>query len=40
MSVILQDVLKLQREVAESITQQVSAKLTPEQQARFQQAGK
>ena len=32
----LQDVLKLQREVAESITQQVSAKLTPEQQARFQ----
>ena len=34
----LQDVLKLQREVAESITQQVSAKLTPEQQAHFQHA--
>jgi TolB-like protein/DNA-binding winged helix-turn-helix (wHTH) protein/Tfp pilus assembly protein PilF len=34
----LGDVLRLQREVAEAITQQVRAKLTPEQQARFQQA--
>ena len=33
----LQDVLKLQREVAESITQQVRLKLTPEQRARLQQ---
>jgi TolB-like protein/DNA-binding winged helix-turn-helix (wHTH) protein/tetratricopeptide (TPR) repeat protein len=32
------DVLKLQREVAESITQQVRVKLTPEQQARLHQA--
>ena len=32
------DVLKLQREVAESITQQVRVKLTPEQQARLRQA--
>jgi len=34
----LGDVLKLQREVAESITQKVRVKLTPEQQARFRQA--
>jgi len=34
----LGDVLKLQREVAESITQQVRLKLTPEQKARLQQA--
>ena len=34
----LGDVLRLQREVAEAITQQVRTKLTPEQQARFQQA--
>jgi len=32
------DILKLQREVAESITQQVRVKLTPEQQARLHQA--
>ena len=32
------DVLKLQREVAESITQQVRVKLTPEQQTRLHQA--
>jgi TolB-like protein/DNA-binding winged helix-turn-helix (wHTH) protein/Tfp pilus assembly protein PilF len=32
------DVLKLQREVAESIAQQVRATLTPEQQARLRQA--
>jgi len=32
------NVLKLQREVAESITQQVRVKLTPEQQARLHQA--
>jgi TolB-like protein/DNA-binding winged helix-turn-helix (wHTH) protein/Flp pilus assembly protein TadD len=32
------DVLKLQREVAESITQRVRLKLSPEQQARFSQA--
>jgi TolB-like protein/DNA-binding winged helix-turn-helix (wHTH) protein/Tfp pilus assembly protein PilF len=32
------DVLKLQREVAESITRQVRVKLTPEQQARLRQA--
>jgi TolB-like protein/tetratricopeptide (TPR) repeat protein len=32
------DILKLQREVAEAITQQVRVKLTPEQQARFHQA--
>jgi tetratricopeptide (TPR) repeat protein len=31
----LQDVLKLQREVAESITEKVRVKVTPEQQARF-----
>jgi eukaryotic-like serine/threonine-protein kinase len=31
----LQDVLRLQREVAESITEKVRVKLTPEQQARF-----
>jgi len=34
----LQDVLKLQHEVAEAITQQVRLKLTPEQKARLQQA--
>lgn len=34
----LGDVLKLQREVAESITQQVRLKLTPEQQARLHEA--
>ena len=34
----LGDVLKLQREVAESIAQQVRLKVTPEQRARFQQA--
>jgi TolB-like protein/DNA-binding winged helix-turn-helix (wHTH) protein/Tfp pilus assembly protein PilF len=34
----LQDVLKLQQEVAESITQQVRLKLTPEQKLRLQQA--
>ena len=33
-----EDVLKLQREVAESITQQVRVKLTPEQQTRLRQA--
>jgi TolB-like protein/Flp pilus assembly protein TadD len=32
------DILKLQREVAEAITQQVRVKLTPEQQARLHQA--
>jgi TolB-like protein/Tfp pilus assembly protein PilF/predicted Ser/Thr protein kinase len=31
----VEDVLKLQREVAESITEKVRVKLTPEQQARF-----
>jgi len=34
----LGDVLKLQREVAESIAQQVRSKLTPEQQVRLHQA--
>jgi TolB-like protein/DNA-binding winged helix-turn-helix (wHTH) protein/Tfp pilus assembly protein PilF len=34
----LVDVLKLQREVAEAITQQVRLKLTPEQQVRLHQA--
>jgi TolB-like protein/Flp pilus assembly protein TadD len=32
------DILKLQREVAESITQQIRVKITPEQQARLHQA--
>jgi TolB-like protein/DNA-binding winged helix-turn-helix (wHTH) protein/Flp pilus assembly protein TadD len=36
----LGDVLKLQREVAESITEKVRARLTPEQQARFRETPK
>lgn len=36
----LGDVLKLQRDVANSITEKIRAKLTPEQQSRLQQAPK
>ena len=36
----LRDVLKMQREIAESITERVRAKLTPEQQSRLREAPK
>jgi TolB-like protein/DNA-binding winged helix-turn-helix (wHTH) protein/Tfp pilus assembly protein PilF len=36
----LSDVLKIQREVAESITAKIRVKLTPEQQSRFREAPK